>query len=51
MALDNDEHKRLVEIKEDENRDSDIRFLAKCLWKINLHLEKQADYQTEQSEQ
>lgn len=50
MPLDHEEHKRLVEMKEDQQRDDDTRFLAECLWKINLALQQREDYEAEQAE-
>lgn len=51
MTLNQNDHRRLVDMKEDEGRAEDIRFLARCVWLLNLELSRREDYEAEQAEQ
>ncbi|WP_417396917.1 hypothetical protein [Gimesia chilikensis] len=55
MPLSRFDHERLVELKDNvrglhADKEADIRFLAECIWKINLYLQQQSDIEAERSE-
>ncbi|MEQ8852877.1 hypothetical protein [Gimesia sp.] len=56
MPLSHFDHERLVKLKDNvrglhDDEEADIRFLAECIWKINLYLQQREDYEAEQAEQ
>lgn len=51
MSLDYEDHRRLGEMLDDPQRPDDVRFMARCLWRINQELYRREDYKAEQAEQ